>query len=293
MKMPHLLLGLAAAAALAGPAGADDWPAVAKALGKEGAVQAGGVYRVGLPRSDLHVVLDGVVLKPTLALGSWVAFREEAPGHAMVMGDLVLLPAEVNPVLTELEAGGINVTAIHNHLLRAAPMTFYMHIDGHGDPVKLAGAIHAALVRSKTPLGAAAAAKPEPMNLDTAKLDAIMGAKGKAAGPVWQYGLPRAEAVHAGGMEVGAPMGSAEAINFQGLPGGQAATTGDFVLTADEVNPVIQALRAHNIEVTALHNHMLDDEPRLFFMHFWGKGNAETLASGLRAALDRVKIAGR
>ena len=295
MKIREIIMGLAAAAALALPVhAASDWNAVGKALGKTGSVQAGGVYRVGLPRSDLKVSLDGVSIKPALALGSWVAFRDMDGGQAMVMGDLVLTHSEVNPVMTLLEDNGIQITALHNHLLRSSPATMYMHIDGHGDAVKLAAAIHAALARSKTPLGAPPPAPPAaPLGLDAAKLDQIMGAKGTVTGGVLQYGFPRAEAPKADGMPIPPAMGSAIAINFQPTGGGKAAITGDFVLTADEVNPVIKALRANDIEVTAIHNHMLDDEPRLFFMHFWANADAGKLATGLRQALDHVKVAGR
>jgi hypothetical protein len=294
MSLREIVLGAAAAAALALPAhAASDWAAVGQALGKTGSVQAGGVYRVGLPRSDLKVTLDGVAIKPALALGSWVAFRD-MDGQAMVMGDLVLTHDEVNPVMTALEANGIQITALHNHLLRSSPATMYMHIDGHGDAVKLATALHAALAKSKTPLGASPPAPPAaPFELDTAKLDQTLGGKGTVNGGVYQFNIPRAEAPKAGGMPIPPAMGSAIAINFQPTGAGKAAITGDFVLTADEVNPVIKALRAGGIEVTAIHNHMLDDEPRLFFMHFWANADAQTLATGLRSALDHVKVAGR
>ncbi|HET6971528.1 MAG TPA: DUF1259 domain-containing protein, partial [Phenylobacterium sp.] len=267
MDLRSTLIGLAAATALGLPAhAASDWAAVGKALGKTGSVQAGGVYRVGLPRSDLKVTLDGVTIKPSLALGSWVAFRDVGD-HAMVMGDLVLTHAEVNPVMTVLEENGIDITALHNHLLRSSPATMYMHIDGHGDAVKLATAIHEALSKSRTPFGAAPPAAPAaaPLAIDTAKLDAALGAKGTVNGGVYQYGIPRADPPKSDGMPIPPAMGAAIAINFQPTGGGKAAITGDFVLTADEVNPVIKALRGGGIEVTAIHNHMLDDEPRLFF----------------------------
>jgi biotin operon repressor len=277
----------------AAPAGGGvDWTSVGKALGKTGSVQ-GGVYRVGLPRSDLKVTLDGVAIKPALALGSWVAFRD-AGGETTVMGDLVLTQTEIAPVMTALEQDGVQITALHNHLLRSTPSTMYMHIDGHGDAIRLATAIHAALAKTGTPMGASPPAPPSPpLGLDTAMLDKTLGAKGTANGGVYQFTIPRAEEPRAHGMPVPPAMGSAITINFQSTGGGKAATTGDFVLTADEVNPVITALRANGIEVTALHNHMLDDEPRLFFMHFWANDEAGKLAKGLRAALDRVKTAGR
>jgi Domain of Unknown Function (DUF1259) len=251
----------------------------------------GGVYRVGMPRTDLQVTLDGVSLKPTLALGSWVAF-EPMGKDAMVMGDLVLTEDEIEPVMKKLQDGGLEITALHNHLLRAQPATFYMHVLGHGEPVALAHALHDAIALSKTPLGNAPAAAPAPaqIDLDTAMLDRVLGGKGQIAGGVYQLGIPRADAVKAHGVVVPPPMGSAESINFQPTGGGKAAITGDFVLTAAEVTPVMRTLRENGIDVTALHNHMLDDQPRMFFMHFWANDDAAKLANGLRAALDKVNV---
>jgi Domain of Unknown Function (DUF1259) len=272
---------------------ADDWQAqVGEALGKTGATAAGGIYRVGLPRTDLKVTLDGVELKAGFALGGWLAF-EKMGDQGMVMGDLVLTMDEVAPVMTKLAAGGIEVNALHNHLLRNQPFTMYMHVQGNGDPVKLAAVLHAALAESKTPLSAAPAAPtaPPPIDLDTAAIDQTLGAKGANNGGVYQFSIPRAEPIKDNGMDVPPPMGSANAINFQPTGGGKAAITGDFVLTAKEVNPVLKALRDHGIEVTAIHNHMLDDQPRLFFMHFWANDDARKLAEGLKAALAHVNIA--
>jgi hypothetical protein len=287
---------LALAALLAGAPGlavaADDWQAqVGQALGKTGAAAPGGIYRVGLPRTDLKVTLDGVELKPGFALGSWLAF-EKMGDQGMVMGDLVLTMDEVAPVMTKLAGGGIEVTALHNHLLRNQPFTMYMHVQGNGDPVKLAAVLHAALAESKTPLTAAPTAPtpPPPIDLDTAALDQTLGAKGTNNGGVYQFGIPRAEPIKDGGMDVPPPMGSANAINFQPTGGGKAAITGDFVLIAKEVNPVLKALRDHGIEVTAIHNHMLDDQPHLYFMHFWANDDAKKLAEGLKAALAQINI---
>ncbi len=308
--------------AAAGAADAD-WAKVADALGKSGTEMAGGVYRVGLPRTDLHVTLDGVDIKPTLALGSWLAFQGKGD-MTMVMGDLVLTEDEVGPVMRKLSESGIEITALHNHLLRAQPSTLYMHVLGHGDPAKLAAALHDGLALSRTPLGNATASvssqapaagsnqsagssasavvgnpqaplagseQPARLDLDTAMIDQVLGAKGKAVAGVYQVGIPRAETIKDGDMEVPVAMGSAEALNFQPTGGGKAAITGDFVLTAQEVNPVLRALRENGIEVTAVHNHMLDDQPRLFFMHFWANDDAAKLAKGLRAALDKVNVA--
>jgi hypothetical protein len=273
-----------------------DWGKVDQALGKAGTDRPAGVHKYGLTRTDLHVTLDGVVVKPTLALGGWLAFKEAGPGQAMVMGDLVLTETEVNPVTQRLIASGIEITAIHNHLLRAQPATFCMHVLGHGDAVKLAAVLHDGLAESKTPLTAPAGTGSQPppsaqaLDLDTEMIDRTLGAHGQVAGGVYQVSIPRADPVRDDGMEIPDTMGTAEAINFQPTGGGKAAITGDFVLTATEVTPVLRALGENGIEVTALHNHMLDDEPRLFFMHFWANADAAKLAQGLRAALDRVDV---
>jgi hypothetical protein len=266
-----------------------DWQKVDDAFGRKPAV-SGDVHRYGFPRTDLTVTLDGVAIKPALALGGWVAFKP-AHGGAMVMGDLVLLETEINPVMLKLIGGGLEITAVHNHLLRANPATFYMHVGGHGDPAKMAAVIHDALNTSKTPLATPAAAGPAPaVDLDTAQLDQLIGAKGQTNGGVYQFGVPRRDPVTEGGMQIApaGPMGLATGINFQPTGGGKAAITGDFVLSGDEVNPVINALRTNGIEVTAVHSHMLDEQPRLFFLHFWANDDAIKLARGLRAALDKT-----
>lgn len=267
------------------------WSAVDQALGRPGATQPDGVRRYGFPRSDLAVQLDGVQIKPALALGGWLAFQPMGHG-SLVMGDLVLTPAEVNPVMSALLAGGLKVTAVHNHLLRASPPTIYMHVWGKGDPARLAGTLRAALALSGTPLVAPPSPPPPParLDLDTAALDRTLGKPGKANGGVYQFSIPRADRVIADGMAQGASMGVATAINFQPLGGGKAATTGDFVLLGREVDPVMRALRSAGIEVTALHSHMIGEQPTLYFMHFWGVGGAGELAAGLRSALDRTNV---
>jgi hypothetical protein len=266
-----------------------DWQKVDETLGRKPAV-TGDVHRYGFPRTDLTVTLDGVTIKPALALGGWIAFKS-AHGGAMIMGDLVLLESEINPVMLKLIANGLEITAVHNHLLRASPATFYMHVGGHGDPVRIAAALRDALAESKTPLTVAASTTPPPtIDLDTTQLDQIIGAKGQANGGVYQFGVPRRDPVSEADMQLSpvGPLGVATAINFQPTGGGKAAITGDFVLTGDEVNPVIMALRANGIEVTAVHSHMLDEQPRLFFLHFWANDDALKLARGLRAALDKT-----
>jgi hypothetical protein len=266
-----------------------DWQKVDETLGRKPAI-SGDVHRYGFPRSDLSVTLDGVTIKPALALGGWVAFKP-MHGGVMAMGDLVLLETEINPVMAKMIAGGLEITAVHNHLLRASPATFYMHIAGHGDPAKIATTIHDALAESKTPLTVAAPSSPPPaVDLDTAQLDHIIGVKGQNNGGVYAFNVPRRDPISEGGMQLTpiGPMGVAIGINFQPTGGGKAAITGDFVLSGDEVNPVIIALRSNGIEVTALHSHMLDEQPRLFFMHFWANDDAIKLARGLRAALDKT-----
>jgi len=292
--MKRKLTGIACMLAIAlcgtAPAADIDWSKVDQALGKKGSDLPGGVHKYGLPRSDLHVTVDGVAIKPALALGSWLAFQPEGDG-AMVMGDLVLTDTEISPVMQRLIEGGVEITAIHNHLLRTSVPVFYMHVGGHGDPVKLAETLHAGLALSKTPFSPTPASPmPAPLELDTAVIEKTLGYKGTANGGVYQFSIPRAEAVSEAGMAVPASMGTATALNFQPTGGGKAAITGDFVLLGSEVNPILKTLRQHGIEVTALHSHMIDDSPHLFFMHFWANDDAQRLAQGLRAALDLANL---
>lgn len=277
---------LSAGAAAAGP----DWSKVDEAFGRKGSELPGGVHKYGLPRSDLRVTVDGIAIKPALALGSWVAFQPSAEG-VMFMGDLVLTDTEISPVMQRLIEGGIEITAIHNHLLRTSVPVFYMHVGGHGDPVKLAETLHAGLALSHTPLSQAPSASPPPaLELDTARIERILGYKGSPNGGVYQFSIPRAEPVTEGGMAVPPSMGTATGVNFEPIGAGKAAITGDFVLLGNEVNPVLRTLRQHGIEVTALHSHMIDDSPHLFFMHFWAHDDAQRLAQGLRAALDLANV---
>ena len=268
-----------------------DWKRVDAGLGKSGALQPDGAYKVGMPRTDLHVTAGGVAVKPALALGSWVAFKQVNDSEAMLMGDLVLLESEVDPVLAKLQQGGIEQTALHNHLLHESPHVMYMHIGGRGTPARLAAAVHAALALTTMPFGAPSApAAAGPFGIDTAQVGQILGYHGKVNGGVYQVGVPRAEQITADGIAVPSSMGLATAINFQPTSAGRAAITGDFVLIGSEVNPVIRALRENGIAVTALHSHMLTDSPRLFFMHYWANDDALKLAHGLRAALDKMNV---
>jgi hypothetical protein len=281
--LPAVVLCLSAAAADI------DWSKVDQAIGKKGSDLPGGVHKYGLPRSDLHVTVDGVAIKPPLALGSWIAFAPQEAG-AMLMGDLVLTDTELSAVMKSLVDGGVEITAVHNHLLRTSVPVFYMHVAGHGDAVKLAETLHTALALSQTPLQASAPAQAPPLELDTAAIDKTLGFKGSPNGGVYQVSVPRAEAISEGGMAVPPSMGTATAINFQPTGGGKAAITGDFVLLGPEVNPVLKTLRDHGIEVTALHSHMIDDSPHLFFMHFWANDDAQRLAKVLRSGLDLMNV---
>jgi Domain of Unknown Function (DUF1259) len=263
-----------------------DWGKIDGILGRTGAV-GGQAHRYGFPRTDLQVTLDGVTIRPALALGGWVAFQPMGANMAMAMGDLVLLQSEVSPVMAKLLEGGLEVTALHNHLLRAEPLTFYMHVGGHGDPMKMAETIKNALAVSKTPLTTAPAGQPPAIDLDTAQIDQILGAKGANNGGVYAVNIPRRDPITEQGMAVGAPiMGGATAINFQPTGGGKAAITGDYAVIGSEVNEVVRALRANGIEVTAIHSHMLTEEPRIIFMHFWANDDAARQRSSRRARQD-------
>jgi hypothetical protein len=290
-RIAKLIAGITGLALTVGASAAEiDWSKVDQAIGKPGTNQPGDVHKYGLPRSDLKITVDGVAIKPTLALGSWIGFLPMGDG-AMFMGDLVLTEKEISPVMKRLIDDGVEITAIHNHLLRTSPAVFYMHVGGRGDPVKLAQTLHAGLALSQTPFAA-----PNPpqaaatLDLDTGALDASLGAKGTINGGVYQFSIPRAESITEHGMVVPPSMGTATAINFQPTGGGKAAITGDFVLLGKEVNPVLKALRDNGIEVTALHSHMIDDSPHLFFMHFWANNDVTKLAHGLRAALDLANV---
>ena len=242
--------------------------------------------KFGFPRSDLQVMLGDVQLKPALALGGWVAFKPLAGGKAMALGDLVLTTEEVGPVMQRLQQDGISQTAVHNHLLGENPRVMYMHIMAQGDPAKLAETLRSALGESKTPMTVSPPATPSAaIDLDTAAVARALGYAGKVNGGVYQVSVPRAERIVDMGTEIPPSMGVATAINFQPTGGGKAAITGDFVLLGNEVNPVMRTLRENGIQVTAVHSHMLQESPRLFFMHFWANDDATKLATGLHAAL--------
>jgi hypothetical protein len=267
-----------------------DWKAVEQALGKQGQMQPGDVFRIGMPRTDLNVTVKGVPVKAGFALGSYAAFKQIGD-HAMVMGDLVLLDQEIPAVTSGLIAGGLEVTAIHNHLNEMSPHVMYMHYGGHGDAVQMATALRQALSASGTPLGgaASAAAAPGGPTLDTKAIELALGRSGQDMGAgVFQVTAPRAEAITEMGQPLLPAMGVVTVLNFQPTTDGKAAITGDFVLVDKEVNPVAKTLRQHGIDVTAVHNHALMDVPRLFYMHFWANDDPIKLAQGLKAALDQT-----
>jgi hypothetical protein len=260
-----------------------------QALGRSGQ-KSGEVYKISFPRTDLHVSVHGLAIKPGLALGSWAAFLG-TDDNAMVMGDLVLLENELNPVIAKLRSSGFEISAVHNHLLEETPHVMYVHYMGHGPAAQLATSLRAALSVSKTPLEKPAAAAEEAAPPAWVKsVEDAVGRKGTFKGGVLSYGVPRSDAITMGGMTIAPAAGVAEGINFQAADSGKVATTGDFVLTAEEVNPVISELQAHQISVTALHSHMLTEQPRLFFMHFWSVGSPESVGEGIKAALSHVAV---
>jgi hypothetical protein len=264
-----------------------DWAEVEKIFGRKGTAQ-GEVFKVAFPRADLKVKIGEVSIEPALALTSWIAFKK-MESHTMMMGDLVLLDAEIAPVMNKIVASGLEVTALHNHIVGESPSIMYMHFGGHGDAVQLAEKMKAALALTGTPMTSASATATA-TELDWSKVEATLGWTGQRKGNVLQLGISRAEKITENGMEVPPFMGMATAINIQKV-GEKAATTGDFVLLAEEVNPVVKALTEHGVAVTALHNHMLFESPRLFFLHFWGYDEAEKLANDLKAALDKTNSA--
>jgi hypothetical protein len=278
-----------AAGAQASPA--PSWTSVAQVLGRTGVPQAGDVMRFNFPRRDLRVMVGSVQVRPSLALGSWVAFKRMADGQTMAMGDLVLTDDEINPVISALQLGGVEQTALHNHIVGGTPNTMYLHINAHGRDTAIARAIRRALEGTKTPLDTAPAGPAPAFDLDTTALSRALGYAGRINGGVYQVSVPRTERIMEGGHEVPGSMGLGTAINFQPTGGGKAAITGDFVMVGAEVNAVIRTLRENGIGITALHSHLIDETPRLYFMHFWANDDAMKLARGLNAALAKTNSA--
>jgi hypothetical protein len=286
--------GGAAAGAPHGQTGAVDWSAVQDALGRPGTTMPRDVFRIGMPRTDLKVSVNNVPVQAGFALGSYAAFKQYDDG-TMVMGDLVLLDQEVTPVMTALFSKGFEVTAQHNHLNDMTPHVMYMHYEAHGDAVQLAEELHRALSSSATPLSPAVPPPPASSlsgpQLAIATLDGILGYSGRANGSVIQYSIARSETITENGHQLLPAQGVSTGLNFQPTGDNLAAITGDFVLMADEVDPVAQALSANGIDLTAMHQHHLDEQPRLFYLHFWANDEPSKLATGLRAALDQTNSA--
>jgi hypothetical protein len=287
MKRAFLLLVLTLSAVTSAYGQGPGWDGVEKALAQKGKAQ-GDMLKLTFPRSDLNVKMGEVQVEPGLALTSWIGFKKMGKA-AMMMGDLVLLESEVAPVTAKLVAQGLKVTGIHNHLIGSTPAVIYLHFGGAGDAGKLAQAMRSVLAVTNTPLQPAAPAAETAAKPDWSKVEKILGKSGQKKGDLLQMSFNRKGKIIEQGMEVPPYLGVASPINLQ-MVGGKAAATGDFVLIGSEVNPVIKALVEHGIAVTAVHNHMLFESPRLFFLHFWGYDQPEKLAVGLKAALDKVNL---
>ncbi len=265
-----------------------DQDGIAKAFGKKGEI-IGETYKVSFPRSDLSVKVGEILIKPGFALTSWAGFIKSGDS-AIAYGDIALLENETNPVISKLMEKGIQVSALHNHLIYETPRILYVHFMGYGNEVKLAKSLKEALALTGTPIKSSPAASPE-MKSDVAKkIEEVLGHQGSMSQGVLHVNMPRDDVqVKMKGAEIPGNMGMNIPLNFQ-IEGKQAAINGDFMLLDNEVNPVIKALRENGIEVASLHNHMLDEEPRLFFIHFWAYGDASILAKGLKAALDQTRL---
>uniref|UniRef100_A0AAU2VET4 DUF1259 domain-containing protein n=1 Tax=Streptomyces sp. NBC_00003 TaxID=2903608 RepID=A0AAU2VET4_9ACTN len=267
-----------------------DWRAVAKALGRTGALREKVVYGISLPRRDLKVTSRGVDIGSSLALNGAADFARYCDG-TMLMGDLVLTEDELPKATEALQRAGFEQTALHKHLPDQTPPIWWTHYQAMGDPVTLARKLKAVLEVSGDPVAVPPPTSTKPIELDTAEIDEALGRKGIAEGRTYKFFLGRAETVTAHGHVLPAPIGVDTVIKFQALGEERAAVTGDIVMTAHEVQKVIRVLHEGGFELVELHNHMLDDEPRLFYVHYWGIGDGAELARGLRPALDATNLA--
>jgi hypothetical protein len=274
--------------AIGASASSVDTSAIDAAMGRSGQAMDGGVYRVSFPRSDLSVRVGSVKLLPGFALGGYASFIP-APQGVLAVGDLVLLDREIQPVMESLEHSGFQITAIHNHLRSEQPHVMYMHFMAAGDAANVAKSLRAALALSKTPLGPMAKAAAATLPFKTV-IEQGLGRTGKVNGKVLSVSAPRAETIQMNGVTIPPAAGVATAINFQDAGSGNVATTGDFVLIGSEVAAVQQALLSHGFEVTALHSHMIDDVPHLYYMHFWAVASPVAIAAGLKDALSHVNV---
>ncbi|MEV5508657.1 LppY/LpqO family protein [Streptomyces orinoci] len=277
-----------------GPAGAApsesvDWGAVGRAIGRPLTVEEGGVHTASWLRTDLHVVNADVTENPGMELGAEASFHETTPGKTVLIGETTLTGDEVHKVADRLEQGGVEVTAIHKHLQDESPRLWWLHYAGYGDPVATARTVHDALAQTGIPRQQPEE-KEQPVDLDTAALDRIIGTKGSNEHGTYHFHVPVAQKVTDTRADTVLPylMEASTLLMFQPLGDGRAAVNGDFAMTADQVNSVIKALRSHGLEIIELHNHMLHEQPRLFYAHFWATGDASTLARALRAGLDQM-----
>lgn len=273
------------AAAPASPA--LDTSAIQNAIGLTGKMMPGGIFRVSIPRDDLHVTVDRIRLKTALALGGYAVYEPLQQG-ALVMGDLPLLQSEVDSVQRDLLQSGFAITALHNHLLNETPHVMYMHYMKSGDPVAISRQLRDALKKTGMSFVHRAAAPAAAFPFAT-QIDAALNLTGSAHDGIYSVSLPRPEKITDDGTPLPPAMGVATSINFQTAGTNAIATTGDFVLTADQVQPVMRALQSHGIEVTALHQHLVGADPTLYFMHFWAAGSQASVLPGLRAALDLLR----
>ncbi|MDB5101204.1 MAG: LppY/LpqO family protein [Cyanobacteria bacterium RYN_339] len=285
-----------ALAALSGPVRADalDTQAIEQLTGFSGKLDAAeGVFKVSYPRKDLHVVADGVTITPPFGTTCWAAFQRKG-AMTMVMGDLVLTEAQVNPVMSVALDNGLAVTALHNHFFGDAPKVMFMHIGAMGDGVKLAAAVGKVFVEIKRPRPALAVRRtpldPSASKIDPAPIEGMLGVKGELSQGVFKVTIGRPASM--GGMAIGKAMGVNTWAAFVGT-NASAVVDGDFAMTEDELQNVLRALRRANIDVVAIHNHMALEQPRIVFLHFWGRGSVHDLAAGLKAALDQTNTPGR
>lgn len=265
-----------------------DWSGVAQALGRPGQLTET-VYRVALPRSDLGVVSRGVPIKPGLSLGGYAVFTRY-PDATMLMGDLVVTEAELPRVTDALLTNSVDITGLHKHLLEQSPAIWWMHVHAMGDPVQLAKGLRAALDATAIPPSASSPEPQSPLGLDTAGIDTALGRKGTADGGIYKVSISRGDTIVQDGHVLPAGLGLTTAVNFQPAGGGQAVINGDIAMTGNEVQKVIAALRHGGIDIVEVHNHGLDEQPRLFYLHFWAVNDAVALARALRPALDATNL---
>jgi hypothetical protein len=265
-----------------------DTAAIDRAIGRSGQAMPGDVYRVSFPRGDMDVSVGAVKVRPGLALGGWAAFKANGD-QAVAHGDLVLADSEVNTVISTLQQHNFDITALHNHLLNTSMPVWYLHFWGQGGAPELAAAVKDAISRTKAPAPAAPAAASTTTDFPADQMQQAIGLKGTVTNGVLALSQARPEPIQMMGVTLPPSMGMATAINVQSAGNGRVAATGDFVMLADEVNKVARALRQHDVNITALHNHMLHGTPDLYFMHFWAEGEPVKVAAGLKEALAQLR----